>query len=104
MSHRMIGFAIAASIFPLVGCGGSFDNYSPSQIHRTVQLRMPGLYVVYYEWPYVEEHFGKDRATAVPEYLKAKNLVPSECLRGVIVTRGGEGEGGKGWAEFRCKE
>ena len=87
----------------LTACGGSFDIYSPSQIHRTVQLRGLDLYVVYYDWPYVEEHFGRDRATYVPKYLKAKNLIPPECLQGVTVTRGGEGEGGKGWAEFRCK-
>jgi len=104
MRRWLIGLAISTMMFPLAGCGGSFDIYSPSQIHRTVQLRSPGLYVVYYEWPYVEERFGKNRATAIPKYLGEKGLVPSECAHGVTVVRGGEGEGGKGWAEFRCAE
>ena len=61
MKQRAISFVISALIFLLVGCGGSFDIYSPSHIHRTVQSRGPNLYVVYYEWPYVEERFGRDR-------------------------------------------
>jgi hypothetical protein len=85
------------------GCGGAFDIYSPDQIHRTVRPRAPGLYVVYYEWPFVRENYGKDRAMAVPAYLKAKGLIPPECTQGVAVIRGNDGEGGKAWAEFRCK-
>jgi len=103
MIRGVIGFTFLALTFPLVGCGGSFDIYSPGQIHRTVQSRGAGIYVVYYEWPYVEDRFGKNRATAVPEYLQEKGLIPPECMQGVTVIRGGEAEGGKGWAEFRCK-
>ena len=99
-----LALAILALTVSLAGCGGSFDIYSPGQIHRTVRSQGPGLYVVSYKWPYVEDHFGKDRATAVPEYLKMKGLVPPECTQGVTVIRGGEVEGGGGWAEFRCKE
>jgi hypothetical protein len=91
------------AIAPLTACGGSFDIYSPSQIHRTVRSLESGHYVVYYKWRPVEETYGKDRAAAIPEYLKAMGIVPSECTRGVIVIRGGETEGGGGWAEFRCK-
>lgn len=89
---------------PLTACGGSFDIYSPSQIHRTVQLIKPGVFIVDYRWREVAEQFGKDRAMAVPKYLEARGLTPPECVRGVIVIRGGEVEGGGGWAEFRCKK
>lgn len=104
MNRRVIGLALIALTFPLVGCGGSFDIYSPGQIHRTVRTLGTGLYEVSYRWREVAEQYGKDRKTAVPEYLKAKGLVPLECARGVAVIRGGEVEGGGGWAEFRCKE
>ena len=97
-------FALAAWMLSSVGCGARFDIYAPDQIHRTVQSRGKGLYVVYYEWPYMENHFGKNRALAVPEYLREKGLVPPECKWGTTVVRGGDAEGGKGWAEFRCTE
>jgi len=88
----------------LCGCGPSFDIYSPDQIHRTVRVLGPGHYVVSYKWRYVEENFGKDRATAIPAYLKAKGIVPPDCSRGITVIRGGETEGGGGWTEFRCNQ
>lgn len=103
MKRWLSGCLAFAAIYPLVGCGGSFDIYSPSQIHRTVHPRGNGLYVVSYKWSYMVEHFGKDRATAVPKYLEAKGIIPVECSQGVTVIRGGEVEGGSGWAEFRCK-
>jgi hypothetical protein len=122
MSERLVGFVLLVS--GLSACVGSFDLYSPSQIHRTVKALRSGLYVVDYEWPYVIENYGPDMekvlqgvderdmpaqwdralSIAVPKYLVAKGLVPAECVHGVTVVRSGEGEGGKGWAEFRCKQ
>lgn len=96
-----MNMSMLVSIF-VYGCGSAFDVYSPGQIHRTVQLRHPGLYIVYYEWPYVEGNFGKNRATAVPAYMEAKGLIPSECTKGIVVVRGNDAEGGKAWAEFNC--
>lgn len=128
MKRQVIGFALIALTFPLVGCGGSFDIYSPTQIHRTVQSRGQGLYVVSYKEFDVINDFGfgvekvreavrkaentKDKLAvwdqaafvAVPRYLEAKGLIPSECTQGVVVIRSGSLEGGGGWAEFRCKE
>ena len=104
MKQWLMGLAASAAIFPLTGCGGSFDNYSPSQIHRTVQSLGNGLYVVDYRWREVAQNFGKDRAVAIPKYLEAKGIVPAECSSGITVIRGGEVENGGGWAEFRCKE
>lgn len=120
---RSRAIALATTIVALVGCGGRFDIYSPGEIHRTVRSLGSGSYVVYYEWPYVIDSYGPDMkfllkgvdnkdkpaiwkaatAQAVPKYLEAKGLVPGECARGVSITRSGEGEGGKGWAEFVCK-
>lgn len=104
MKQQVIMKAISVlAVVPLTACGGSFDIYSPSQIHRTVQLTKQGVYIVDYRWREVAEQFGKDRATAVPKYLEAKGLTPPECVHGVTVIRGGEVESGGGWAEFRCK-
>jgi hypothetical protein len=98
----MLGLSLL--MIGLPACSDPFGVYSPERIHRTVQSRGGGLYVVYYEWRHVEQSYGKDRDTAVPAYLKAKDLVPFECARGVTVVRGNKGEGGKAWAEFRCNE
>ena len=104
MKKLLVGVVISTTMSPLGGCGGSFDVYSSNQIHRTVQSRGAGHYVVDYRWREVAEQHGNDRATAVPKYLEANRLVPTECSRGVIVIRGGEVEGDGGWAEFRCAE
>ena len=40
---------------------------------------------------------------AVPRFLEATNMTPSQCKSGVIVVHSSEGEGGNGWARFRCK-
>ncbi|MEJ1405485.1 MAG: hypothetical protein RPU62_00680 [Candidatus Sedimenticola sp. (ex Thyasira tokunagai)] len=109
----------------LSACGGSFDIYAPSQIHKTVKLLRPGIYDVGYKHFEVINEYGlgvenvrksirqnpenwrtlwnEAAAVAVPKYLEAKGLVPAECEQGVEVIRSGSGEGGGGWAEFRCK-
>lgn len=87
----------------LQACSAPTGVYSPERMRRSVQSLGGGLYVVDYKWSYVEGTFGKDRPTAVPAYLKAKDLVPVECAQGVVVVRGGRTEGGWAWAEFRCK-
>jgi hypothetical protein len=88
----------------LSGCSNTSGGSSFDQNHRSIQSLGDGLYVVDYKWPYVEKTFGKNRNTAVPAYLEARKLIPAECTRGVAVVRGGETEGGWGWAEFRCKD
>lgn len=100
MKPALLGFAIIFS--GLLGCSNTLGGSSSDQNHRSVQSLGDGLYVVDYKWPYVEKTFGKNRNTAVPAYLEEKRLIPSECTHGVAVVRGGETEGGWGWAEFRC--
>ena len=124
MTGRLNGLIFL--VLSLTACGGNFDIYSPSQIHKTVQVLRPGVYVVGYKHHDVINEYGpgvenvrkairndSDNwrafwdgavAVAVPRYLEAKGLVPAECTQGVVVIRSGSGEGGGGWAEFRCKE
>jgi hypothetical protein len=35
--------------------------------------------------------------------LKKTRLLPKQCTSGIEYIRGGETEGGWGWAEFQCK-
>jgi hypothetical protein len=91
-----------------------------------VKVLKPGIYVVSYREFDVIDKYGPgvenvreatrrakdpgdkvsawDQATfaAVPRYLEAKGLVPTECKQGIAVIRCGSTEGGGGWAEFRC--
>lgn len=121
----LIGFAFLEVCLP--ACSDPFGIYSPEQIHRTVQLVRPGIYVVSYKEFDVINNFGpgvenvreavrKAKSTedklavwgqaafiAVPRYLDIKGLTPSECAQGISVIRSGSTEGGGGWAEFRCK-
>lgn len=41
---------------------------------------------------------------AVEQMLERTNLIPSECNRGIKYLRGGEAEGGWGWAEIECRQ
>ena len=120
--RAFLGFCFITFATALFGCGG-FDIYSPEQIHRTVRSQGMGRYVVTYKWRYVIDNYGPDmamllkgvddkdkkdvwkRATvvAVPKYLEAKGIVPSECTQGVTIIRSGEVEGGGSWAEFLCQ-
>jgi hypothetical protein len=86
----------------LTACSGRFDPYSPGEIHRTVQKRGPDLYVAYFRREAMDK-FGRDRSQALPLYLRDNKLVPSECAHGITYLRGGDAEGGQGWAEFRCQ-
>jgi len=40
---------------------------------------------------------------AIPRYLEANNMTPSQCKSGVVVVHSGETEGGNGWARVRCR-
>lgn len=124
MSRRLISLIFL--VFGLSACR-SFDIYLPNQIHRTVHLLTPGVYVVFYKEFDVINEYGpgvekvreavrksestKDKLVvweqvafgAVPKYLDAKGLIPAECAQGVEIIRSGSTEGGGGWAEFRCK-
>lgn len=126
MIWRLIGFVLLACSHS--ACSDFFGVYSPERIHSTVRSMGEGLYIVRYEYFDVINQYGpgvenvreavrnarntKDQlaawseaeAIAVPKYLKAKGLVPTECTQGVIVIRGGSSVEGDGWAEFRCKE
>lgn len=104
MRKWLAGFIAAGTVLPLIGCGSGFDIYSPGQIHRTVQLIRPGVYIVDYKWREVSEQFGKDKEVAIPKYLEEKGLIPPECGGEVTVIRGGGVENGGGWAEFRCNK
>lgn len=88
----------------LLGCSSTLGDSPGDKGRGTVRLLESGFYIVSYKWPYVEKVYGKDRYSAVPAYLEANGLVPTSCARGIHVLRGGEGEGGWGWAEFRCKQ
>lgn len=85
----------------LSGCCSSLRSDDPGCAY--VELEENGNYSVDYKWHYVETRYGRDRHTAVPAYLEEHGLVPAPCEHGVVVLRGGEGEGGWGWAEFRCR-
>ena len=90
-------------IAAFIACGcGRFDPYSPGEIHRTVQERGPNLYVAYFRRDAIDK-FGRDRAQALPLYLRENGLVPSKCSHGVTYVRGADTESGQGWAEFRCQ-
>lgn len=86
------------ALITLTGCG------EPRQSAVQSVPNEPGLYVVHYRWREVEERFGKDKRTMVPNYLVERNLVPSECVGGVTFVRGNELRGGGAWAEFRCRD
>lgn len=90
-------------IVGLLGCTSILGDSPGDKGRGTVRFLETGNHIVSYKWHYVEKVFGKDRYTAVPAYLEANNLVPSACGSGVKVLRGGETEGGWGWAEFQCK-
>ena len=87
----------------LVGCSSTLGYSWTDSSRHSVQSLGNDLYVVDYKWLYIEKVYGKDRNTAVPAYLEVEGLTPDKCRHGVLVLRGGETEGGWGWAEFRCK-
>jgi hypothetical protein len=95
---------LIVALSSLLGCNRTLGNSSTNGSDRSVQSLADGVYVVDYKWPYVEKTYGPNRNIAVPAYLEAIGLVPAECSRGVVVVRGGETEGGWGWAEFRCRQ
>ena len=115
-------------ILALIGCDERFDIYSPGQIHRTVQAHpsRDGVYIVYYRWDKVIKEYGpgletvreavisadeEDKlaiwentmASAVPKYLRDKDLIPADCVHGVVVVSSNKDEGGGGATAFRCK-
>lgn len=101
--------ASASAVAIAIGSAGcswleSFDPYSPSQLHRTVQpiSEEPGLYIVNAKIAQVRE-FGENMEIAVPKYLAAYGLVPTECANEVTFVSRAYLEGGaKMWAKFRC--
>jgi hypothetical protein len=126
MNTRQI-LAVAVLAVLVSAC---YDIYSPSQIHRTVQMdpTVSGHYVVDYKWYYVIEEFGpgvekvrdvvrqstspteiatawnQALAVAVPKYLTAKHITPATCVNGVVIIESRFVEGGGGWSRFRCKD
>lgn len=100
---RALMLMLLVVITSLLGCGGVLDKQSGDEGRGTVRLLETGDYIVSYKWPYVEKRYGKERHSAVPAYLNESDLVPASCAHGIDVLRGGEGEGGWGWAVFRCK-
>jgi hypothetical protein len=104
MTNIILRFIFVIAVFVFTGCGGAFDIYSPSQIHRTVKPLAQGVYIVDYNRRKLKEQFGEDIQVAVPAYLKANKILPPECGRDVYIIRHGAVQGGGGWAEFKCEK
>lgn len=125
MSGRLVGIMILA--FAQLGCGG---NYSPRQLHRTVQPHpnREGIYLVYYLRHQMIDEYGpgvaavreavrqandideklaiweRALADAVPRYLNKNGLIPAECANGIeVVDSSGQERGAGGTTAFRCK-
>lgn len=125
MTERLAWLSFLAS--SLFACGGNYDVYSPSDIHRTVQPHpnYEGLYLVHYRHHQVINEYGpgvdkireKVRvnpdnwralwdeaiAKAVSRYMTEKGLVPAECQSGIVVVSSDSDEAGGGTTAFRCK-
>lgn len=77
---------------------------------RRIQQQNPGKWIYYfdadkdYETPdgccWIKDEVGKN---VVAKNIPRFDLVPKDCVHGIIVEKVGWGEGGKGWARFRCK-
>jgi hypothetical protein len=100
---RVLLLVLFVAITSLLGCGSALEKYSDDGGRGSVRLLENGNYIVSYKWPYVENRYGRDRHSAIPAYLEENGLAPASCAHGVEILRGGEGEGGWGWAEFRCQ-
>lgn len=50
------------------------------------------------------DRFGPPRSRAVETYLAARpDLMPPQCSNGPLYVKGGDTEGGWGWAIFQCR-
>lgn len=87
----------AAKVIVIMTIGFANGCFGP-----TVRATGNGRYMVTFQR---SELPGKlvNRPQTVPAYLKKNRLVPGECLNGVGYIRGGDGEGGWGWAEVECR-
>ncbi len=97
------------------------------ELDGTVRPESPDSFLVYYHpWNRLIDEFGPGTENvrarlkavnyvndekvwrdaieeAIPKFLEAKSMTPSQCKAGVVVVNTGELEGGNGWARFRCK-
>ncbi len=112
--------------FGVVACS-SFDTYSPNQTHRAIKPHPnhKGVYLIYYRRHQLIDEYGpgvenvrrdiqknpdnwrviwdKAAAEAVTHYMTEKELVPPECVNGIVVISSLGDEAGGGTSAFRCK-
>lgn len=58
-------------------------------------------YIASFKW-HPTYRLAETREEAVIMMLEKTNLIPRKCSKGIVYIRGGEAEGGWGWAEFQC--
>jgi hypothetical protein len=84
----------AAILLLVAGCAAAPTNdYS-----GTVKPGTRSEYVTYFKWTPVYA-LDRDRQKAIQTMLEKSALTPKECTRGITFIRGGEAEGGWGWAQ-----
>lgn len=79
-------------------------NFSVQELKPTLVPPPPNdrpYYVVGFKFNRVYQK-GKGDLVAVKEYMERCGLVPAHCEYGIVVLKGGQVEGGGGWAEFAC--
>ena len=81
----------------LAGCASAPTNdYS-----ATVKEGTRSEYITHFKWTPVYA-LDRDPFKAIQKMLEKTSLTPQACSRGITIVRGGEAEGGWGWAEFNC--
>lgn len=68
----------------------------------SVQSGARTQYVADFKWGPTYE-LASTPGEAVEVMLQRSNLIPQQCSKGIKYLRGGEAEGGWGWAEFECR-
>ena len=106
-------FSAVALLLCVCGLTGCFSSYEPEELYRTVSPwgDEPGVYQVdYYEpdmwdeyWQDLDGPYDPARYEGVSRYLEDKNLIPEECVNGIVVVDIAGGRTSIGSAFFHCR-
>ncbi len=108
--RALISSVVLLSVCSLTGC---FFGYAPEDLYKTVAPwgTEPGVYSVYLYVPEMQDEYWQDiddlydpaAYEGVLRYLEEKELIPDECVNGIVVFGVYGARHSIGSALFRCK-
>lgn len=111
MNHLQLAGLIMA-VASLIGCIAPDDPRRVTLMDTMIvwPRSPPGTY--FFDFKYMDvggpadmryESEVKRRFHEVEKFLTLHHMIPSACTQGIVVVGSGDGEGGGGWAKFRCR-